>query len=112
MAAAPERALPTMRLSRAALYAFAAASVGTAACSSDMGNPVPMYGAPFPAGGNTGSSGAATSGGSTGSGATAAMGGNISVGGAGGAAGTADAGPDGAAQGGRFNALYGGPPKK
>jgi len=63
IASVAPRPLPTMRLSRAALYAFAAAAtVGTAACSSDDGNPTPMYGAPAPTGGQYNAGGSATGG--------------------------------------------------
>src|SRR5689334_21989882 len=98
MAAAPERAMPTTRLGRAALFAFAAASVGTAACGGDddtgtgkstikgdaaaggssmnsagatgMGGEmaVPAYGAPFPSGGSNGLGGTVGAGGNLGAG--------------------------------------------
>ncbi|HEX7671432.1 MAG TPA: hypothetical protein VF395_17685, partial [Polyangiaceae bacterium] len=45
IAATPERAMPTARLSRSALVAFAAVSVGAAGCGgSEVATPV--YGAP------------------------------------------------------------------
>jgi hypothetical protein len=127
--------MPTTRLGRSALFAFAAASVGTAACGGDVNTEtsktrvnedaaanggassaggqigVAPYGAPFPTGGTTGAG---------------ATGGNIGAGGeiflppyglppfTGGTTG-ADAGNDGAAAGGaggNFGAPhYGGPPQ-
>lgn len=81
MARAPERAMPATRLSRSALFAFAAASVGAASCGGDVNTEtsktrvnedaavnggssssggqlgVPFYGAPFPAGGTNGAGG-------------------------------------------------------
>lgn len=57
IAAIPERAMPTARLSRSALAAFAAVSVGAAGCGgSEVGTPA--YGAPAPiTGGATGAGG-------------------------------------------------------
>jgi len=84
VAGAPERALPTTRLGRTALFAFAAASVSAAACGSstddsgsnkqqvadgsaggavngaggyDMGGAQALYGAVAPTGGDTGAGG-------------------------------------------------------
>jgi hypothetical protein len=131
MAAAPERALPTARLSRSALYAFAAVSVGAASCGSDtttVGNPGPMYGAPPITGGTTGAGGemsvplygiAPYTGGVTGAGGEMSAphyGLPPPTGGAGGThkdAGAADAAEEDAAPlgtGGGFHPLYGGPP--
>lgn len=62
IAGLPEPVLPKVRLSRAALMAFAAASVGAAGCSAEA-----VYGAPSPpnAGGLTSTGGAPSAGGTT-----------------------------------------------
>ncbi|HVW26688.1 MAG TPA: hypothetical protein VHC69_15075 [Polyangiaceae bacterium] len=139
VAGAPEPMMPPGRLSRAALMAFAAAAVGTTACSSA---PAPMYGLAETGGftnenGGTGSGGAANSGGASAValyGAPAAgfanAGGAVNAGGTAGTAGTnaggktasggttneADAGDGGPASGGvsgaggaTFAPLYGAP---
>jgi hypothetical protein len=105
MARAPERAMPTTRLGRSALFVFAAASVGVAGCGGDTGTD------------RTGAGGAN---------GTGAKGGNVGTGGemavpayglpafTGGKPGTdTDAGDAGAPKGtgGTFSALYGLPPK-
>lgn len=132
MARAPERAMPTTRLGRSALFAFAAASVGTAACggevntdtskrrvnedaaanggSSSSGGQIGVapYGAPFPTGGTGGAGGASAKGGNVG--CCPPYGLPPFTGGTTGAdAGNADAALKGS--GGTFSALYGGPPQ-
>lgn len=139
MARVPERAMPTTRLSRSALFAFAAASVGAVACSSGaVGNAygappftggtssigggdgsggemaTPLYGAPVFAGGMTGAGGKASVGGSAGAGGQMAVPAYGLPAFTGGKPGTdGDAGEADAATkgtGGTFAALYGGIP--
>jgi hypothetical protein len=102
LSAAPERAMPTSRLGRSALFAFAAVSVGAAACSSDTNSPT----------GSTVKVGDASTDGARqgdGGGAMALYGapaaGGQGVGGNPGAGGVSQNG-----SGGNFQALYGGPP--
>jgi hypothetical protein len=131
MALVPERAMPTTRLGRSALFAFAAASVGAAGCGGDVNTQtskmvvkedaaanggssssggqigVAPYGAPFPIGGRTGAGGNVGAGGET---IAPPYGISIFTGGTTGA----DAGKDGAAggAGGNFGVPhYGGPPQ-
>ena len=85
IARVPERAVPSGRLSRAALLAFGAvAAAGAAGCG---GNEVGMaaYGAPIPvgAGGSTSAGGAYGSGGATSAGGALSAGGSTSAGGGG-----------------------------
>jgi hypothetical protein len=94
IAQTPERAFPTGRLSRAALMALAAASVGAIdGCSSNTST-VTHYGSPIPvetggsggvmtngSGGRDGAGAAPTSGGRTGTGGTVATGGGPGAGG-------------------------------
>ena len=60
VAQAPARRMPTVRLGRAALFTFAAASIGAAACGGDDGAPGPGTGGTAGASGksNLGGSGA------------------------------------------------------
>src|SRR3989442_951083 len=60
LAHAPARLMPTVRLGRAALFTFAAASIGAAACGGDEGTPGPGTGGAAGASGksNNGGSGA------------------------------------------------------
>ena len=75
IAGSPERILPSVRMSRAALMAFAAA-VGTTACSSsEQQVSVTHYGAPMIVPGDAASGGATSAGGATGGGGTATNGG-------------------------------------
>lgn len=137
MARAPERAMPTMRLGRSALFVFAAASVGAAGCGGDTGTDtsktgvkgdaattggasntggytaMALYGAPAPTGGTTGAGGAGAKGGNVGTGGEMAIPAYGLPAFTGGRPGTdTDAGDASAPKGtgGTFSALYGGPP--
>lgn len=61
------RAIPTERLGRSALLAFAAANLGVAACGGEVETPQPVYGAPAYTGGTAGSNTGGTSSGTGGS---------------------------------------------
>lgn len=95
------RAIP-VGLSRAAIAAMAAATMG--ACGGDeKGNPQPVYGGPPPGGasstgGASSNGGASATGGARTTGGAAAAGGNVSTGGIG----PADAGDDADGSGGTF----------
>ena len=69
------RAMPTTRLGRAALFAFAAASVGTAACSSDADDGTGGDG--LRDGGAEGDGGASNAGGSANAGGDDGVGGGV-----------------------------------
>jgi hypothetical protein len=72
------RAIPTERLGRTALMAFAAANLGVAACGGEV--VTPMYGAPYPPDGAVSSGGVA--GGSNTGGMRSGSGGRSMTGGA------------------------------
>src|SRR5260221_13818307 len=117
----PERAAPSGRLGRAALFAFATASVGAAACSgstfeSSGKEPDVAAGGATSAGGKSSSSGATSTGGAYGKAGAASSGGATSSGGARNTGGTRSAGGTSSGgtanrggDGGGFVALYGGP---
>lgn len=71
MASAAPRVMPAERLSRAAMMAFAAASLGAAACGSEV--VTPLYGAPMPPDGSVNAGGAGGAGGASSGGAGGQM---------------------------------------
>jgi len=87
IAKVPPRILPTERLSRAAMMAFAAASLGATACGGETSQDpsgtggelgMPLYGAPF-VGGSANAGGTASTGGEPSAGGIAGTGGQMGI---------------------------------